>query len=158
MPVLEKYTNVSGKRDFEIYGTLETIELFKKMYTLGARTSNFKNVFASAAKPMIQAARSNARKSKFRGHLWKSIKLLTSRRYKGVFWIGPTRKKSAPHRGYHGWWIEHGTNERKGGRGRISAKPYMEPAYTAHKQEVRRRIDQEFYKEIYKLIGKKLSA
>ena len=167
--------NAGKSRPFEIVGVEETIRQFQHMYNLGARTHNFKAVFTRAAKPMKAAARSNAlkafkdtakqkRKQQIRftkkgayakakrqsGPIWKAISIITSKRFKGVFWLGPTRGRTARYDAWYAYFQEKGTV-----RG-IEGKFFMKRAYDQWKWRTRQLISDEFNKEIYKLIAKRI--
>jgi len=85
------------------------------------------------------------------GHIWKAISIITSKRFKGVFWLGPTRGRTARYDAWYAYFQEKGTV-----RG-IKGKFFMKRAYEQNKHKTRKLIEDELYKEIYKLAGKRLA-
>lgn len=115
------------------------------------------NSFSDAAKPLVQAAQSLAPKGKT-GNLSESIgvtkepaKTLVNRAV-GQIQVGPRRK--GKYKGFAGHLNEFGTTvrETKSGanRGRMTAKPFMEPAFNQTQGALESRINDS--------IGRKLSA
>jgi len=161
-------------QDIEIRGDKELLKQLRHLHNLGAKTSNYKGVFTRAAKGMKAVARSNAknytrkkavRKQRVKftrggayaktkrtdGPIWKAISIITSKRFKGVFWLGPTRGRTARYDAWYAYFQEKGTV-----RG-IKGKFFMKRAYEQNKHKTRKLIEDELYKEIYKLAGKRLA-
>ena len=158
----------------KIIGDKQMLWQLDKLKEMGARTHNFRGAFTRAAKPLKEAARNNARsfarkidrkqttrltargevaKSKRTfGPIWKSIAIMTSKRYRGVFWLGPSRGKRAKFDAWYSYFQEKGT--RKG----IEGQFFMRKAYDQYKFRTKALITKELYREIYKIAAKKLSV
>ncbi|MGV7234756.1 MAG: hypothetical protein ACQ9ET_00715 [Nitrosomonadaceae bacterium] len=144
----------------QVMGDDLLIKKLKKLQTLGARQSEIRAAFNRAIKPMTMAARNNAKQStnskrKYkRGPIWKSIKVVLSRRYKNLFWLGPARGKKQRFDGWYGFFLEKGARNRKteqgANRGSIRGTKYMEKAYNAHKRGSFLKIRFELFKLIKK--------
>ena len=173
MALITKIQENKGDRPFQIYGEKDVIRQLELLHNMGARTHNFRAAFTRAAKPMKENARARARvfarntvrfettkftrkgvatKSKRTyGPIWKSISIMTSRRYRGVFWLGPTRGKTARFDAWYAYFQEAGTV-----RG-IKGKYFMRGAYESYKWQTRKLITQELYNEMYKIAGQKFA-
>lgn len=157
-------------KPLSIYGEKEVINQLKHLYNLGAKTANFKAAWNRASKPMRTAARTYAKRNSITGTMWKSIRLLTSKRYKGVFWLGPSRGKAKRYDAWYAYFQEAGTKKRrtKGtasmssyhsrshSTGSVFPQRFMRVAYRGYRDITRRLITEELYKEIYKIAAKNM--
>ena len=127
----------------EVFGDQLLLKKLQKLKQMNSRQGQINAAFNRASKPLRQRARSNAKQFKKTGTLWKSIKMLRSRRFKSLFWVGPARGFRQTYDAWYGYFLEKGTKLRttrsvpRRGRGRIRANKYMERAYMATKNQVR---------------------
>jgi len=139
-----------------------------KLASLGTRRTKAKTAIRRAGKPMERAAKSMAKayqsddphvlitKHGKREHLWKSIAIINSKKYRNntLLWVGP--RKSQRYRAYHGHILEKGTTARyteKGAyRGRITAKRFMLRAYNITQRAVKVRMGRELDKLIKEIV------
>ena len=173
----------TGKGIF-IVGEAELKRKIDKLYSLGSRKSQIRAAFNRASKPLRMKARSNAKqlnktrrsgKRKEKGAvLWKSIKLITSKRYRGVYWVGPSHGLGKRFDAWYGFFLEAGTRSRvtrgskrrhrlgitikkavSGGisRGRIRPRRFMRRAYLSTRNTVQRNIRKELNLMIKKLVS-----
>ena len=169
MGILDRGAGGGTGHQFEVIGTEDLLRKFTELSNIGARTSQIKAALNRASKPMRMTARnlakqyqsntSSARKTSdgsTRPTLWKSITLLTSKRYRGVFWLGPSRKRR--YKAYHGFVLETGTGRRvtKSGanRGTLIGKRFMRSAYLGQYNTVRNNIGKELNLLIQKIAAK----
>lgn len=159
--------------DLEVYGDKQLEKQIQMLYNMGAKTHNFRAAFNRVSKSITRDAKLKAksftrkidRKSltkttrrgkiakgkRTSGPIWRSIGLATSKKYKGVFWVGPKKGKSVRYDAWYAKFQESGT--RRG----IKPKLYMQQAYRNNLQRSKKLIAQELYNEIYKIAAKRLS-
>ena len=139
-----------------IIGDRLLIAKIDKLIAMGARRSQIRAAYNRASKPLRMAARNNAKRNKLTGTLWRSIKMLNSRKNRSLFWIGPASGRRHRYDGWYGYFIEKGTRTRKtksgASRGKIKGgSKYMERAYNATKGKARLNIIGELNKLINKI-------
>ena len=132
------------------------IKKIDKLIALGGKRAQVRAAFNRASKPLKTAARNNAKRNKSSGTLWRSIKMIASKRNKTLFWIGPATGRKQRFDGWYGYFIERGTKLRKtkagASRGKIEAKSkYMERAYNSTKGKVRLNMIAEINKLIKRI-------
>lgn len=114
-----------------------------------------------AVKPLIEKAKLTAPEGPT-GNLIDSIGAVKSSVRTsfdlGQVQVGPRR--SSKYKGHHSHLIEYGTkqrsNKRGANRGRVKAKPFMEPAFEATKNRVLGSVNDELGKAVYKFMRRKI--
>lgn len=141
--------------DLVLIGDKRLIEKLYNLQSLNARSAQIKAAFNRASKPMIQAAKAASTQRRKSGVLYRSIKILSSKKYKSLFWVGPAHGKKQKNDAWYAYFQERTTDTRttdKGfHRGRIRGIRFMEKAYTNTKGKVRLNIIAELNKLIKKL-------
>ena len=160
---IAKGRGARGQKEFELVGDQHLQRRFQHLMEIGTKKQKIKRALNRAAKPMRMAARSYAKHYQsetveartgpdgyVRPHLWKSIQVFGSKKYRGVLWLGA--RKNRRYRAYHASILEkgaHGRRTRKGAdRGGYAGKRYMLRAYNATKGMVLRNMGHELDKII----------
>lgn len=161
-------TNTGGGID--VIGDKYLMKKIDRLMALGAKRAQLRAAYNRASKPMREQARSNAKRIKKSGSLWKSIKMISSRRNKSLFWLGPARGKRQTYDAWYAYFLESGTKQRstkeKTKRGSVVSqsrstgriKPYrfMAKAYFQKKAIVKINIGRELNKLIIQLSNAKV--
>ena len=141
--------------DIKIIGDKVLIAKIDKLISMGANRSAIRGIFNRASKPLRMAARSNAKRNKVTGTLWRAIKMINSRRNRSLFWIGPARGRKQTYDAWYAYFIEAGTQVRglRSGKltGKIRPSRFMAKAYFSTKGTVKINIGKELNKLIIKL-------
>jgi HK97 gp10 family phage protein len=109
---------------------------------------------ADAAKPLVEKAKLLAPEGPT-GNLVDSIgtekENIQRATVIGQVQAGPRRSRR--HKGHAGHLVEYGTRERKNksgaGRGKMSKKPFMQPAFQATKEIIEKRIAESIGRKLY---------
>ena len=135
------------------------IRRLNRLHKLDARQKDIYAAFKRGAKPLQVAAKSNAPRNRNRnykrGPLWRSIKVIKSKKWNNLFWLGPARGRSQKFDGWYGIFSESGTQGRghESGKytGSVKATRFMTKAFSSHGGKALSQIKIELNRLIAKL-------